>query len=155
MKYSILFCLIIIITSCKNVKHKTAKEIYEKGIVDDTSDWVITNNPILSRDTLRYKYDTSLFLIKGYKDGDKKIINGTMFFYRNKIEGVFSIYDYKGVLASKIHFENGKRNGMTVHYFENGLLMDKIFYRNDSSMYEVEYDYLGQIKDSTYFGTKN
>ncbi len=141
----------IIFLSCQTPqKHKTVQEVFESGEIGDAIDWHMpVNTENKERDTLVYKYDTSLLAITSYWTKERKIKVGTIFLYKTKTEGVFIMYDMSGVKMSRTHYKNGQRDGAATSYYDDGLTKKKILFCKDLPMYEVNYNENGSLKDST------
>ncbi|MBP5247968.1 MAG: hypothetical protein J6Z31_08955 [Fibrobacter sp.] len=84
-------------------------------------------------DSLRYKLPGhNLQFVEVWDKGEKKVL--------------LAYYEKSGTLASEGNFVKGKRNGFWRNWYENGMLKDSLFYKDDEPFGEqLYYDSTGKL----------
>lgn len=142
-----IIVLLFMFCAC-NRHHNTAAQIYLSGNVGDISNWTLSSyDSAMDRDTLRYRYDTALFLLRGhFSPNNKEKIQGTMFYYKNKPEGRSYVCNEDGSLSAACYYVNGKLEGDFVVYGANRKVKAVTVYKNGIAISDAKYNDDGSIK---------
>lgn len=132
-------------------KHRSVSDIYNSGQIGDTLDWIMHHNSAKwEYDTFYYKPDTSLYLVTAYRDSIGKDKAITMFFYKNKVEGLATVFLPGGVKIGETMYKNNLNDGLSIHYYTSGKMKWKLFYEMGKQVYIVNYDEQGKKIDSLH-----
>lgn len=132
MTNKIIFIVAMLLSiSCTNV-HRSAIQIYESGEIGDMKEWIEINKTIVrDRDTLRYKYDTNLFVQRAYFEGkSQRKLQGFAFYYKNKPTGKAFIFHENGNIRAENYFKDGVLDGDCKIYDENKNLETILHFSN-------------------------